>query len=109
MTATSSRGTDEMTNWRNVPAYPWRDDPDLQAAHPTPPLEIGARVAWACKSYGMTNGLSGMHRVGSIESEPHEYDGHTFCGGPIPLASCRVVATLRSVDVCLECEIAAAK
>ena len=96
-----------MTDWRNVPAYPWRD-PAFQAAHPVPPLMIGERVAWAFMAYGKTDGFSGVHRVADLEAEPNDHDGYTFCGVPIPVESRRIAAGLRSLDVCLECEIAAA-
>lgn len=83
------------TRWENVPKYPGRG-----AAVDLTPLEYGARVAWVVAAYGMTSGLSEIHRHDHTDDDG---DSWALCGEKIGAPSQRL-PIIRSLARCAGCD-----
>ena len=93
-----------MTDWGDVPAYPYRTDEALRnPPPPLPPLTLGAEVAWTETTVGgVTDGISDVH-LASDEAEK------ALCGAWIPTGDIRRLPIVRRMRRCGRCQHALAQ
>jgi hypothetical protein len=68
-----------------------------------PQLEYGQSVAWSLCSYGLTDGISEVHRFSHMDRVKGEDVAVACCGEAIP-AEVRWFPLLKSLDKCRACE-----